>query len=175
MSDVEIWKDVPGHGGHYEASSHGRLRSKARIVRKSTRHGKTAIQNYPARLIGGRNSFGYYRAHLCVDGKRYSVAVHRMVALAFHGEPEPGQECCHNNGDSGDNRPGNLRWDTHLENNRDRLRHGNYARGQDHHQAKFSAEFLTAVASGVMSKAEAMMRGMSHTHFYRVRAQGRAA
>jgi hypothetical protein len=39
-------------------------------------------------------------------------------------------ECCHNNGDPADNRLENLRWDTHITNYRDAVRHGTSTRGE---------------------------------------------
>jgi hypothetical protein len=50
--------------------------------------------------------------------------VHSLVALAFLGPCPEGLECCHWDGDPGNNRPGNLRWDTSSANLLDRQRHG---------------------------------------------------
>ena len=68
------------------------------------------------------------------------MQVGRLVLMAFVGMPKDGEECCHNNGIAHDNRLENLRWDTHLENNRDRLRHGTYGLGEDHHAAKLTSD-----------------------------------
>ena len=57
------------------------------------------------------------------QGRPRQVYVHRLVALAFHGEAEDGLEVCHGNGVRTDNRASNLRWDTHAENMRDKKRH----------------------------------------------------
>lgn len=62
----------------------------------------------------------YLRPSRCVR-KMYSV--HRLIALAFHGEPQDGHEACHNNGDKLDNRADNLRWDTHYSNYLDSVKH----------------------------------------------------
>lgn len=53
-----------------------------------------------------------------------SAKVHRLVLLAHVGMPEPGQEACHNNGDRGDARLENLRWDIHGSNMLDKQQHG---------------------------------------------------
>lgn len=49
-------------------------------------------------------------------------------------------ECCHNNGNASDNRLENLRWDTHYNNNQDRIRHGTYGRGESHVMALITNE-----------------------------------
>jgi hypothetical protein len=53
-----------------------------------------------------------------------AVLLHRLILLAFVGEPPPGYECCHNNDDPSDNRLENLRWDTRTQNIQDAIRHG---------------------------------------------------
>lgn len=55
--------------------------------------------------------------------------VHRLVYEAFVGPIPEGMFVCHNNGDPLDNRPDNLRVDTHEGNMRDRELHGNTPRG----------------------------------------------
>lgn len=171
-SVTEYWQDVPGFGGHYQASTLGRIRSKARIVRKRHKGGRVCEQYYGERILTNKpDASGYIRVHISVDGRKMAIATHRLVAMAFHGLPKEGQECCHNNGNPSDNRPGNLRWDSHLENNRDRLRHGTYLCGTAHHQSKFSPELLNDIRRGLLTRPAAMARGVSHTHYYRVRAE----
>jgi len=55
---------------------------------------------------------------------RKPVLVHRLVLLAFRGQPKPGQEARHLNGDQLDNCLANLAWGTPAENHADQLRHG---------------------------------------------------
>ena len=47
----ETWKPVPGYGGHYEASSIGRIRSVDRVVVKRHQSGKLIQQKYAGRLL----------------------------------------------------------------------------------------------------------------------------
>jgi hypothetical protein len=69
-----------------------------------------------------------HRGHMAVclvrGGEKKTCHVHRLVLEAFVGPCPVGMECCHNDGDPANNRLENLRWDTRLENARDRLRHG---------------------------------------------------
>jgi hypothetical protein len=59
-------------------------------------------------------------------------AAHRLIALAFHGEPT-GPLVRHLNGDPSDNRPDNLAWGTQLENMADAKRLGELRYGLEHH------------------------------------------
>lgn len=135
---MEIWKDVPGFGDHYQASSLGRIRVKDRVIEKRTKWGGTMKQFYPGKELSLINNKGYRMVRIGFEGKKINVSAHAMVLLAFHGPKPDGYEACHNNGDPADNRPENLRWDTHLSNNRDRKRHGNYQDGERHPMAKIT-------------------------------------
>lgn len=75
---------------------------------------------------------------IIVIGKRVKFQqVARMVLGAFHGPCPPGLECCHNDGNPLNNRPGNLRWDTHASNMKDCERHNSFdrIRGERNHKA----------------------------------------
>lgn len=137
---MEIWRDTPGYGGHYQASSIGRVRSKDRVIKKySGLVNKVVNQKYKGRILKSKpGKDGYIIVHLGVNKRKYNVQVGRLVLMAFVGLPKPDQECCHNNGNPSDNSLSNLRWDTHKENNRDRLKHGTYATGSNHHMSKLT-------------------------------------
>jgi hypothetical protein len=64
---------------------------------------------------------GYLYVGLGQSKREY---VHRLVLLAFVGDPESGEECRHLNGDRTDNRLTNLEWGTRKRNNLDKRRHG---------------------------------------------------
>ena len=83
----EIWRDIPGYEGMYQASSMGNIRSVDRVIlvgtRKHKRHGKVLVP----RMAGK-----YLQVNLSCNGKRKMLLVHRLVALTFipnpHGLPE---------------------------------------------------------------------------------------
>jgi hypothetical protein len=167
----EQWKPVPGYGGHYEASDLGRIRVKDRVVVRKHSTGAVTSFHYAGRLLKpcATDKYGHQGVHIGVDGKRFSVAVHRMVLLAFVGPAPEGTEACHDNGVASDNRLTNLRWDTHHENNQDRKRHGTYMRGEKHHMAKLTQQQVDEMRrSDIHYEAAAARYGISRTQAHRI-------
>lgn len=102
----EKWKSVPGFEGLYEVSNTGNVAS------LNYRHtGKRKI------LSQAKTSSGYTRVLLYKDGKRFSKAVHRIVAEAFI--PNESDKTCINHKDENklNNSADNLEWCTHSYNN----------------------------------------------------------
>jgi hypothetical protein len=54
--------------------------------------------------------WGYTLVYITAKPRQLKVYVHRLVCEAFHGNPKPGDEADHINGDKTDNRAANLRW-----------------------------------------------------------------
>ena len=120
--DNEIWKPIPGFNDWYEASSLGRIRSKPRVIHQSNgnkQHRKGAI------LKPGTNK-GYKMVVLCADGKRKSVTVHSLVALAFLGPRGSGIQVRHKDGTRDNNKVSNLEYGTRSENTKDSVEHGTH-------------------------------------------------
>ena len=140
---MEIWASIPGYGGHYQASNNGQIRVKDRVVRKySNFAGKVVEQKYKGRLLNPSKAskFGHLSVHLGSDGIKYSVHIARLVLEAFVGPCPDGMEACHTDGNASNNCIGNLRWDTHYNNNQDRVLHGTYLVGEKHPMSKISAK-----------------------------------
>lgn len=85
------------------------------------------------------------RVKVSLDKKSRTAMVHRLVALAFYGVPEPGAQVRHLNGNRADNRPSNLKWGTSAENAADRLRHGRTVRGERSYNAKLNEDIIRAI------------------------------
>lgn len=166
----EVWKPIPGYGGHYEASNLGNIRVKERVITKWHRSGRLITQRYRGRLLKPckTDSLGHLVVHLGVEKEKYNVGVHRLVLLAFVGHPLEGQEACHNDGVAWNNCADNLRWDSHHENNQDRIRHGTYATGENHPMVKFTRQDASAI-KGLSFIAARGRYGISRTHYYRIR------
>lgn len=110
----EIWKDIPGFEGRYQASSLGRIRSVDHAVRVAP-HGIESTRVIKGRVLRpAKQDTGHLTVVL---GRAYgTIPVHTAVALAFIGPRPEGLDVCHNDGDPTNNRPENLRYDTRTDN-----------------------------------------------------------
>lgn len=106
----ELWADIPGYGGFYEASTFGRIRAKDRVVIKHHSNGNPMAQHYKSRVLSPNRTdkYGHMAVHIGVHNQKITVAVHVLVLLAFVGPRPSGMEACHNDGDASNNRPDNL-------------------------------------------------------------------
>lgn len=120
--DIELWKEIPGYEGYYEASSHGNVRSQMRTITPKT--GSSYIIG-PKAMTQTSTHDGYKTVRLSRNGISKNLRVNRLVLLAFIGCPNDGEESCHSNGDRSDNRLDNLRWGSRSANAKDRVAHGN--------------------------------------------------
>lgn len=71
-----------------------------------------------------------------IDGSK--LLVHRLVATAFHGPCPEDMEVAHINGDSHDNRPSNLVYATHRENEAMKKWHGTSTSGEKNGMARLT-------------------------------------
>ena len=133
----EVWKPVAGFGGVYEVSSHGRVRSLDHQVEQC---GYT--RTLPGRILRTYvQKHGYVGVGLNASGQNRTVRIHRLVAETFMPEGNGrGLHVCHYDGDKTNNHVDNLRWDTKLNNERDKRRHGTHNNGKKTH-CKWGHEF----------------------------------
>jgi len=125
----ESWRPIPGYEGNYEVSDLGRVRSLDRVLTCGSQRRRFTgqiLSQFP-------NGEGRPTASINRDGRPRRVLVHRLVLLAFVGEPPAGHVACHNDGDCTNNRLSNLRWDTERENQLDIVRHGRHWSAQKTH------------------------------------------
>ena len=111
----EVWKDIQGYEGYYQISNMGRVKSVKRIVWNNSRGCYVTV---PERIMKGRkDKDGYLLAHLSKDGKAKNYKIHRLVAVAFIGNPNNLPVINHKNEIKSDNRVSNLEWCSYSYNN----------------------------------------------------------
>ena len=122
----EIWKDIPGYEGLYQVSNEARVKVLART--RKHRYGGEAL--WPEKIIKTRtNKHGQWLVDFTKDGKCKTCLLHRIVLTSFAGECPNDMEGCHNDGNKDNNCLANLRWDTHINNELDKVTHGTLLKG----------------------------------------------
>lgn len=112
----EVWKDIPGYEGLYQASTYGRVKSMEKY-RTVNRFG--GLQLLPEKiLIPSPNKKGYLHLSLCNSDGKSTRRVHKLICSTFlpHFNKEHTQ-INHKNEDKTDNRVENLEWCTATYNN----------------------------------------------------------
>lgn len=115
-------------------------------------------RGYQSRRVKPRVEDGYLRVRLRTGGKLAKFAVHRLIAMAFHGLPKDVKmHVRHLNGIKDDNRPDNLRWGTAKENSDDMTRLGERPVGEQNGASKLTKCDLILVR-------ELLRRGFPNSH-----------
>lgn len=96
----EIYRDIPGYEGYYQASNFGHIRS--------VRNNKVIAEE--------KSNAGYMLVSLSVNRIHKMVTVHRLVASAFIPNPNNLRDVNHKDGDKTNNNLENLEWVSHSEN-----------------------------------------------------------
>lgn len=119
---IEEWRAIPGFEGTHEVSNFGRARSLDRTQSCKDRRGGRVIRKLRGKILSPRRSS---TGHLSIQPRRgTAISIHIAILCAFVGPQPDGKEGCHNDGNPGNNRLENLRWDTRSENVKDAFRHG---------------------------------------------------
>ena len=119
---METWRDIPEYEGLYEASTLGRIRTKAGKTTHTQRHG---VRHWKQRVLKQklcRNKKGRIdaRVELWKNGAHHTFLVSRLVAMAWVDGYSPELTVNHRDGNPLNNRIENLEWLTFSAN----IKHG---------------------------------------------------
>lgn len=112
--EEEIWRDIPGYEGLYQASNLGRVRSLDRFEEFLNNNGKISTRHRKGRILRPRH--GRAQVTFAKDGVLSYPIVSRIVYSAFNGPIPEGMQVNHINEDFSDNRLENLNLMTPKEN-----------------------------------------------------------
>lgn len=107
---MEIWKDIKGYEGYYQASTYGRIKSVDR-----TNHVGHKLRGVMLKQTYSRADYKIVR--LCKNGIMVAYRVNRLVALTFIDNPDNLPQVGHKDDDRWSNNVDNLYWTTAQENN----------------------------------------------------------
>lgn len=101
------------------------------------------------------------------------MCVHHMVLTAFIGPKPEGKEARHRDGDPTNNALTNLRWSTHVENEKDKIGHGTHTRGERNGGAKLTQRQADSIrrriANGEQARSIAREMGISEATVSRIK------
>lgn len=113
----EIWKDIPGYEGKYQASNLGRIRSVERKVRGICHFtNKEFERTIKSRILKPGRYCKSNHVSVILGKGTSGKPVHQLIMKTFVGEMPKGMEVLHINGNPLDNRLSNLRYGTRREN-----------------------------------------------------------
>lgn len=97
----EIWRDIPGYEGLYQASNMGNIKS---------------LFRYKKQLKAHTQPTGYKSVTLYKNHKKYFKLVHRLIAQTFIPNPDNKPAVNHLDENKANNKVSNLEWVTNKEN-----------------------------------------------------------
>lgn len=166
---AEIWKDIPGYEGRYQASTEGRIRGVDRRQTITDSRGRTYtrdINGVVLRPCIGTNGYEYVGLRKTDKSENATFeAVHIMVASAFLGSRPRGLYICHKDGNKSNNAVDNLRYDPGHENMLDIYRCGGKC-------AKLSVDDVRKIRGGLEAgesrRSLANQFGVSYQSIYNI-------
>lgn len=139
-------RDIPGYEGIYAVTEDGRVWVHPR------RFGRNKSRFIDGHWIKQKsNSKGYRAVPMCVGGQKFTMLVHRLVAITFIQNPDGLPQINHINGKKNDNRSSNLEWCTGSHNILHAIKNGAF-------KLRTPEKARTARINAVKARAAAMAK-----------------
>lgn len=116
----EIWKGIPEYEDSYKVSNLGRVRSLDRV----SYHPYSGPRRLKGKILSPKKCRSLLYVDLYTVPNSRKIGVHQAVLLTFVGKCPEGMEVCHEDGNAHNNKLENLRYDTHTNNELDKIKHG---------------------------------------------------
>lgn len=131
---------IPGYNGYFAASNGDIFSAWVTGSNPYIKEGKLR------KLSPAKWPNGYLHVNIRVKKNTYySGGVHRLVCLAFHGDPPAGYTTSHLNGNRQDNRSENLVWESLKDNHQRKIMHGTTDRGSKNSRALLDKQQIVAM------------------------------
>ena len=106
----EIWKDIPGYEGIYQASNLGRIKVLSRVIYVTRSGYRTGSYSYvaPEKIMSPGIRTNYLCITLTKDGQKCNHILHRLIAKTFLSEYKDDLEVNHKDEDKLNNVLDNL-------------------------------------------------------------------
>jgi hypothetical protein len=169
------YREIPDYAG-YRVGSDGSVWTRLKLAHYGPGNGRgtraVVGESWRRMKPTTRGNRGYSLVTLHRQGRRKGMLVHRLVLLAFVGEPPDGTEACHGDGNRANNALANLRWDTRTSNHADKHKHGTDRLGEKTPTSKLTAATVLEIraryaAGGITQRRLAAEYGI---HFSNVSA-----
>lgn len=120
---METWKEIPGFNGYYEASTYGRIRR----MKNETIYKDGRIAHFSQTILTpAKTKKGYLSVYLSVKSRKYTISVHKLIAITFIPNPENKKTVNHKDLNKENNYVENLEWMTNKENMQHAFKNGVY-------------------------------------------------
>ncbi len=136
IEKTEQWRDIVSYDKHYKVSDLGRVKS---LTRKYFSVKNNSYSEKKESILKQRtDKYGYAEVGLCINGKKKTKKVHRLVINAFILNPENKPFTNHKNSIRNNNMVMNLEWCTQKENIIHSFQFGLNLKGEQRYNSKLT-------------------------------------
>ena len=153
----EIWKDIPGYKGYYQASNLGRVRR----VKGGQGTNMPDALGVKREVFGNITSIGYRDINLCANGELTKHKWHRIILLTFKGHSD--LQVNPKDGNKLNNTLSNLEYVTNEENKQHKVANKLHAYGERISKSKLKEKDVLEIR-GLLKKGTYLQREIAEMY-----------